>query len=397
MKAVLHLLVIVLVCEIVRADPKPPTTLPAGSAIRDVTIFTPQPFADAVRQIRIDQIAKRFTDSTGAGYTETSWTDDNTHFGASNEKFDTGPDSHFEIDRSVTDNAVEFRISADFATGNFEADENKAVDQLVETIKAMVAERTNLLKKQLVDDRDSINSQYLTMEQRKGELSDRLRIIRKNIEDAGDPALAEAQIDTIRAMSHDLDAQLESNAIDIAGKTARQKALADAIARLSDQMQAKLDADPIARQLQMVVDARQAQLDQDQSNFKAGAASPADISQAGVTLAEAKAALLERKEAAAKAAGADSLDQWNRDLLSLSVDLAELSARSDAIKSRITTLGKILQTDADGPSEENIHRDIEARNGDMNQMNQRLQEIDHELHLLPAITVVDPANPTPPK
>jgi chromosome segregation ATPase len=86
----------------------------------------------------------------------------------------------------------------------------------------------------------------------------------------------------------------------------------------------------------------QQDLDQNKQLVTTGACTPGDVNNAVTALAEANAAVLERKESAAKAAGADTLATWNQDLLSLSIDLSELDARSDALQKRLKTLGDVL-------------------------------------------------------
>ena len=94
----------------------------------------------------------------------------------------------------------------------------------------------------------------------------------------------------------------------------------------------------------------------------------ADITRDTAALAEAKAAVLERKETAAEAAGADTIHRWNDDLLSLSVDLAELHARSDALKNRLEILKKAMNEMEERPSEDSLEKSLEGVNDQLDKL-----------------------------
>jgi hypothetical protein len=99
-----------------------------------------------------------------------------------------------------------------------------------------------------------------------------------------------------------------------------------------------------------VVNERQQGIDLETRMVHSGAAPVGDLSRDSAALAEAKAAVLERKEAASQAAGADTIHKWNDELLSLTVDLAELHARMDALKNRMDVLKKALDHAGDKQS-----------------------------------------------
>lgn len=139
---------------------------------------------------------------------------------------------------------------------------------------------------------------------------------------------------SLRERMDSLQTQKESATIELAAKLARSDALAEQIAKLSSQIQSKIESDPIAAELSKVVDACQKELDREQKAPAGYSASAVD--QAAASLAQAKAKLLERQEAAANAAGGDVVSSWNRELMTLAVDIAELKARSHALDDRLT-------------------------------------------------------------
>jgi predicted nucleic acid-binding Zn-ribbon protein len=61
-------------------------------------------------------------------------------------------------------------------------------------------------------------------------------------------------------------------------------------------------------------------------------------------VAEAKAKMLERRATAAAAAGGASIGEWNRDLLSLSIELEELHVRVESLEMRLAKLRKGIES-----------------------------------------------------
>jgi hypothetical protein len=140
---------------------------------------------------------------------------------------------------------------------------------------------------------------------------------------------------TVRQLLFSLQTQHESAEIDLAAKQARRDALAEQIAKFSDELKAKVKDDPVAAELQKVVDARQESMRRAEDAYKAGAAPNAELGQAMSAVAEARAKLLERREQAAAAAGGETIAGWNRELMNLSVEMAELKARLKAVSDRL--------------------------------------------------------------
>src|SRR5439155_13841700 len=102
-----------------------------------------------------------------------------------------------------------------------------------------------------------------------------------------------------------LQTQREAVQIDLAAKQARRDALAEQIAKFSDEIRAKVKDDPIANELAKVVEVREAKIKRMQEN--PSAFGKAEAEEALAPLAEARAKLLERREQAALAAGGDIL------------------------------------------------------------------------------------------
>jgi hypothetical protein len=149
--------------------------------------------------------------------------------------------------------------------------------------------------------------------------------------------------DALRSTTHrtDLSAEAFRNSIgsleierqklelDLAGMQARRDALDKAVAEQSVRADKAAQSDPVAAELEKIVEIRQKQFEYGQEQARLRTISAAEASTFEAALAEAKARLAERKLAAA--GQADVLSAWNRQLLDLTVDVRERQARLDAI------------------------------------------------------------------
>jgi hypothetical protein len=345
-------------------------------AFRYVTIDLPIPYNTI--GIAADNVAKKLAETLRTNYQITLIATGEEGFSISGVTYDIYPGSA---------NGV-FGIKVDSPS----QDVNAAADRAVDALRAVLADRVQEQKNSIIATRTAANHQLSNLISQRDDLTLQLEELHNAIGAAG---IADASIEGVHAMARDLDGQLEMTTVDIAGKTARQKALAAAISKLSDEMDAKVAGDPIAQQLQIAVDAKQSLLDHDKSGSKVGMNTLTDIDQATADLAAAKVALLERKDAAAKAAGADSLDQWNRDLVAVSVDLAEQNARESIIKSRVEKLRDVLTSIANYPSQNVLQATRDGLDPQIAATQTQLHELDDSLKEpnLPKLTV---ANTLPP-
>jgi hypothetical protein len=132
-----------------------------------------------------------------------------------------------------------------------------------------------------------------------------------------------------------LEQERQSLAIDLAGMEARQEALQRTIAEQSNLTMTHVQADPIATELQTLVKVREQQMDKLKAQYAAGLAPSADLSTAAVAMAEAKAKLLERQELVKMRVGGEMVTAWNRELLNLSIDRAEKTAKAKYIEKEL--------------------------------------------------------------
>jgi hypothetical protein len=146
----------------------------------------------------------------------------------------------------------------------------------------------------------------------------------------------------VRAAAAELEAEQQRIELDLLAKTARREAMEEQIAQQSKAIEQKTAEDPIVAELGKVVAARERRLELVRQMVKNGHASTTEIDEQVAVIAESRAKLLQHKREAALEAGGDILQTFNRELLTLSVDLRELTVRRDAIKKRLAELGEAL-------------------------------------------------------
>jgi hypothetical protein len=132
--------------------------------------------------------------------------------------------------------------------------------------------------------------------------------------------------------------------LDLRGKEARAAALADAIAELTKEANAKNNSDDVLAELQQVVEAREKQLELMKKNYASGLNSSVEVQQVAAQAAEARAKVAERKRDAIAAAGGEALSALNRELRMLSIDRAEQEARFKLVSQQLENIGSVTDT-----------------------------------------------------
>lgn len=204
-------------------------------------------------------------------------------------------------------------------------------EALYRRIPGVLAARAQDLRREMVMEQehrvDQRRAAVRQLEERQREFE---QVLRK---EAG---LVDVTPDGVRASLGRLEQEKQRIALDLAGQKARQRAIEEAVANLSKRAEARVEQDPIAAELQKIVAAREKEIERLRVLVKDRAIAAAEVDAAGVALAEAKAKLLERRELAARREAGDLLDTLNRDLLMLSINSAEQSARLEFIEKSLS-------------------------------------------------------------
>ncbi len=144
--------------------------------------------------------------------------------------------------------------------------------------------------------------------------------------------------DTINQTLGKLEDEQQRLELDHAGKAARREALETQIARQSRMIEDKVNNDPILEELKKSVDLNEAKMEEVKKQVAAGLLPRDQANVSIIAAAEARARLLQRKRDAATEGGGETLEAFNRELLTLSIDLHELDARLEFINSRLPGL-----------------------------------------------------------
>jgi chromosome segregation ATPase len=151
----------------------------------------------------------------------------------------------------------------------------------------------------------------------------------------------DASLAPIREAIPKLEEQRQTLKLEVVGKQARQEALAKTIDRLAKSAEERTRSDPVAEELDKVVKLRIVALERMRKLRENAAVSEAEVAAAEVPIAEARAKLLERREAVAQASGGELLAALNRELSMISIDVAEAEAKLDSIEKLLKQFGSV--------------------------------------------------------
>jgi hypothetical protein len=182
----------------------------------------------------------------------------------------------------------------------------------------------------------------------------------------------------ISALTRDLDEQTLHMKLDVAALSAERDVLAKTVAQMNADAEQKAHDDPVAIELQKIVDLREKKLELLQALQKVGGnQSATESSDAETSAAEAQVQLLERREAVERAAGGDELADLQKQLVQAEVNLAQDMARVDAIGKESDELNKALD----------LGTGIDAPPAGVDISDARLAEIRRELGEIPNAVV----------
>jgi hypothetical protein len=191
--------------------------------------------------------------------------------------------------------------------------------------------------------------------------------------------LADASSEAVHAMAQKLATEVETSQLDLMAKSARHDALADAIAKLTAQGEAKAKDDPLAAELEQIVKMRLKEVERMRRLVDQKAASDSELDHAIGAVAEARAKLIERQLTAAAANGGDTAAVWNRELLSLSIDLAEIRARANALEKRLSQVSEALSALDHRPSPASMQGRLDDASRQLIELDKRISEITGQL------------------
>jgi chromosome segregation ATPase len=135
----------------------------------------------------------------------------------------------------------------------------------------------------------------------------------------------------------DLQEQRETLLEEEAAAKGRRAGLEDAIARLDKQTTTRAGDDPVFKELQAVVKARQTKLDRLKQMQQAAAVAQSEVDEAVAELALSRANAAAAQQRLTSGAN-DALEVWNRELMNLNIAAEERAARLKYIETRLNSL-----------------------------------------------------------
>jgi len=211
-----------------------------------------------------------------------------------------------------------------------------------------------------------------------------LTALRQKLRDA--TGRAEGDADRIRSELSQLEDRREELTLELESRAARMNALSQNMGEITKKVEQEVQNDTVAAELQKVVEAREAQVERAKQLMDVGKLSRSEYEDAVARAAEARARLLDRRGDVAERAGRGTLNDWNQELMRLSVDSAELQARLDKLNQRLQSF-QAVAPELDHLEE--LQRTLQEADQTMRETRAHLREMNRQLsRMRPARSVV---------
>jgi hypothetical protein len=225
------------------------------------------------------------------------------------------------------------------------------------------------------------------LERAERRLAELVRVRRDLWEAAAAADLPRAEImDTIK----NYEEEVLSIEYGLAGLKARSEALTEQIAKIAQQMQAAPETDPVAAEFEKVVAVRERELEITRERQADGLISEREAGPAIENLAMARAQLAQHRQAVAKAAGGDLLAEFNRDLVKLSIETAEMEARREFLQRKLAKIKESDLLELADRFEREVSLQFALAQGGVQAATERLDVVRHQLSTFrpPTVTVI---------
>jgi len=271
----------------------------------------------------------------------------------------------------------------------FEEEDAKPV---AEELLARICMRLSMAVRTLADPEREQLEEELAFAQRGLERAEHrleeLREVQQQLwEQAGAAGLPRTDIlDKIR----DYEEEAQSIEYELAGLKARGDALTEQIAKIAQQMEAAPKTDEVTAELEKVVALREKELNRIQSLVEKQLASDQEMGQALEPVALARAELAKQRQAIAQAAGGNLLAEFNRDLIKLAIESAEMEARREFLQGKLAMVKERNLLELADRYEEEVAVRLPVALEAVASAAQRHDALEHELRTfrVPTVTVV---------
>jgi hypothetical protein len=168
---------------------------------------------------------------------------------------------------------------------------------------------------------------------------------------------------------------------------ARQQAIQEQIQRIQEQIDFKLQSNPIIRELQTLLEIQSKNVRDTQAQIEAGKAKQSDLAEVQRNLSRAKIDLAQQRQQLSKSEGGEQLSSLNSDLSKIAIDVAERTAELGIITKQ---LEQINQQIAAASTYESPKPHIQIASHQLQLAKDRLMQIETKLANLhpPTVTVL---------
>ena len=170
----------------------------------------------------------------------------------------------------------------------------------------------------------------------------------------GDYASAAEYLKAVQRLSTDLEA-LKLTAV---GEQARLERLQKMVDAARKKMEETAKADPLAAELEKIVDLRQQAMKNAEELARTGKSPESSVREALEKLAQARVDLLRRREEVARSAGGEQLAQLTQQLLATEMALADADVRSRAVEVKLMNM---KLSPGEHPAEDKVKKIEEAQ------------------------------------
>ncbi len=151
------------------------------------------------------------------------------------------------------------------------------------------------------------------------------------------PASTPSQVPPEMFLSEKRDLLREKQGIEmeIARLEARQEAIEKQIVQIKDQVEAKIQPDPVIDELQKLIAMHTEQLALAEKLYETGRSAGKEISEIKEKLARARIDLAKRRQQLSLSAGGDRMQKYNAELADITIELAERTAALNILKEQL--------------------------------------------------------------
>jgi hypothetical protein len=140
---------------------------------------------------------------------------------------------------------------------------------------------------------------------------------------------------TLATQKNELERNVQSLELELAGQEARRRATEEQIQRARIMADEKLAQDPVTQELQKLVEINTVNLATLRKQVDSGRLSPAELAKAEESLTRAKIELAQRREELGKQVGGGQLEQFNGELARMAIDRAEKQTQLEILSKQL--------------------------------------------------------------